>query len=207
MRRILSLTIAGLLSLSMAASAATTAANTNKVSPTLAVTATVQDAVSLTLSNGTTASINHCTVAAGSDYTMNFGTVDALASNAGNCNKFGPTTPGSTAAVYWSDYTLTPAWSSQAAQTNPTVTAYVSTNFTTTTGLTVVRDTANSSTAPATIGAFTALSTVSSGDTIASAVVNNTPITRFIGLQVAPTATTGLGTQQSATVTFTLTVQ
>jgi hypothetical protein len=207
MKRILSLTIAGLLTLSMAASAATSAANTNKVSPTLQVSATVQDAVSLTLSTGNTSSISHCSVAAGSDYTMAFGTVDALASNAGNCNKFAPATPGTTAAVYWSDYTLTPTWSSQATQANPTVTAYVSTNFTATTGLTVVRDTANSSTAPTGVGSFTALSTLTTGDTIATAAANNTPITRFIGLQVAPTATTGMGTQQTATVTFTLTVQ
>lgn len=212
MRKILSLAIAGLL-MSMTAFAATTATNTNKVSPTLQVSATVQDAVSLTLSVGTTASISHCSVTAtGSspDYTMAFGTVDALATNAGNCNKFAPATPGTSAAVYWSDYTLLPTWSSQASDVAPTITAYVSSAFTANDGLTVVRDTANSSTVPAGVGSFTALATAAPGDTIASgttAIVNNTPITRFIGLQVAPTATAGVGTQQTATVTFTLTIQ
>ena len=44
---------------------------------------------------------------------MNFGTVDALGINAGNCNKFAPTTPGTTNAIYWSDYNLNPVFTSQ----------------------------------------------------------------------------------------------
>src|SRR3974377_568374 len=85
--------------------AQTQATNTNKVSPTLQVSANVQKAVQLTLSTGTVAAA-HCAVAAGggTDYSMNFGTVDGLGINAGNCNKFSPTTPGVTNAVYWSDY-------------------------------------------------------------------------------------------------------
>jgi hypothetical protein len=208
MRRILSLTIATLFAVSTAASATVAVANSKTVSPTLQVSATVQSAVSLTLAAGATTGISHCSVAAGSDYTMAFGTVDALAVNAGNCNVYAPATPGTGSAIYWSDYTLTPIWAGQATQTTPTITAYVSTNFTANTGLTVVRDTNNSSTKPL-IGGFSNMSTVSSGDTIAtgsSAIVNNTPITRFIGLSVAPTATVGLNTPQTATVTFTLTL-
>jgi len=75
--------------------ASTSATNTNTVSPALVVNVTVQKAISLTLATGT-----GCTVAAGSDYSMNLGTVDALAINSGCASKFAPTTPGTTNAVY-----------------------------------------------------------------------------------------------------------
>src|SRR5258708_5934800 len=90
--------------------ASTQNTNTNTVAPTLQINVNVQKAVRLTLSTGTVAA-THCAVVAGGgspDYTMNFGTVDALAINAGNCNVFAPVTPGVSNAVYWSDYTLTP---------------------------------------------------------------------------------------------------
>ncbi len=95
----------GMMALSTAAFAATTATNTNTVSPTLQISATIQSAVQLTLSTGT-AAVTHCAVTpgTGTDYAMSFGTVDALAINNGACNKFAPTTPGVTNAIYWSDY-------------------------------------------------------------------------------------------------------
>src|SRR5215472_13324204 len=114
MKRRLIIPLAVLTAATMA-HAGTQATNTNTVSPTLQVSANVQKAVQLTLSTGTVAAA-HCAVAAGgggNDYSMNFGTVDGLGINAGNCNKFSPTTPGVSNAVYWSDYQLTPVFSSQ----------------------------------------------------------------------------------------------
>jgi type 1 fimbria pilin len=191
--------------------AQTSATNTNKVTPTLSVSANVQTAVQLTLSTGTVAAA-HCAVAAGSgtDYSMNFGNVDGLGINGGNCNKFAPTTPGVSNAVYWSDYTLTPVFSSQSVSTN-TITAKVTTTFggvaNGTTNLIVVRDTANSATLPASAASFSNVGSASA-DTIATNAANGTAITRYIGIAVTPANGAGILTgNQSATVTFTLTVQ
>lgn len=189
----------------------TQATNTNKVSPTLAVSANVQKAVQLTLSTGTVAAA-HCAVAAGAgtDYSMNFGTVDGLGINAGNCNKFAPATPGVTNAVYWSDYQLTPVFSSQSVSTN-TITAQVTTTFggvaNGTSNLIIVRDTANSATLPASAASFSNMGSASA-DTIATNAANGTAITRYIGIAVTPANGASVLTgNQSATVTFTLTVQ
>ena len=191
--------------------AGTQATNTNTVSPTLQVSANVQKAVQLTLSTGTVAAA-HCAVAAGgggTDYSMNFGNVDGLGINAGNCNKFSPTTPGTTNAVYWSDYQLTPVFSSQSVSTN-TITAQVTTTFggvaNGTSNLIVVRDTANSATLPASAASFSNVGSASA-DTIATNAANGTAITRYIGIAVTPANGAGILTgNQSATVTFTLTV-
>jgi hypothetical protein len=198
----------GMMALSTAAFAGTTATNTNTVSPTLQISATIQSAVQLTLSTGT-AAVTHCavTAGAGTDYAMSFGTVDALGINNGNCNKFAPTTPGVTNAIYWSDYNLTPVFTSQAASTNASITAKVTTDFAAPHNILVVRDSANSSTVPASDAAFTALST-GTPDTIAGPVASGTALTRFIGVAVTPSNAAGVLTgAQSATVTFTLTVQ
>lgn len=190
--------------------AGTQAANTNTVSPTLQVSANVQKAVQLTLSTGTVAA-THCAVAAGggTDYSMNFGTVDGLGINAGNCNKFSPTTPGTTNAVYWSDYQLTPVFSSQSVSTN-TITAQVTTTFggvaNGTSNLIIVRDTANSATLPASAASFSTMGSASA-DTIATNAANGTAITRYVGIAVTPANGASVLTgNQSATVTFTLTV-
>lgn len=210
MKKQLTIIMAVLVSLTVA-HAGTQATNTNTVSPTLAVSANVQKAVQLTLSTGTTAAA-HCAVAAGAgtDYSMNFGTVDGLGINAGNCNKFSPVTPGSTNAVYWSDYQLTPVFSSQSVTTN-TITAQVTTTFggvaNGTSNLILVRDTANSATLPASAGSFTAVGSASA-DTIATNATNGNAITRYIGIAVTPANGASVLTgAQSATVTFTLTVQ
>ncbi len=110
--------------------AGTQGTNTNTVSPTLQISANVQKAIRLTLSTGT-AAVTHCAVVAGGgspDYTMDFGAVDALGINAGNCNLFAPATPGVSNAVYWSDYNLTPVFTGQSATTS-TVTAQVTTDL------------------------------------------------------------------------------
>ena len=88
--------IAKLLLTATASFAATSAANTNTVSPTLVVSATIQDAVMLNLKTGTLGGMTgHCTIAAGGggDYNMNFGTVDALAVNPGWARVY-PDKPG-----------------------------------------------------------------------------------------------------------------
>jgi type 1 fimbria pilin len=204
-------TIMAVLIAATVAFAQTQATNTNKVSPTLQVNANVQKAVQLTLSTGTVAAA-HCAVAAGggTDYSMNFGTVDGLGINAGNCNKFSPTTPGVTNAVYWSDYQLTPVFSSQSVSTN-TITAQVTTTFggvaNGTSNLIMVRDSANSSTLPASAASFSNMGSASA-DTIATNAANGTAITRYIGIAVTPANGASVLTgNQSATVTFTLTVQ
>ena len=198
----------GMMALSTAAFAATAATNTNTVSPTLQISATIQSAVQLTLSTGT-AAVTHCavTTGTGTDYAMSFGTVDALAINAGACNKFAPTTPGVTNAIYWSDYNLTPVFTSQTASAASSITAKVSADFAAPHDLTVVRDSANTATVPTGVASFAPVST-GTPDTIASAVVSGTALTRFIGVAVAPVNAAGIPpTAQTATVTFTLTVQ
>jgi len=207
MKKYLLIFALGMMALSTAAFAGTQATNTNTVSPTLQVSATIQRAVRLTLSTGT-AAVTHCTVVnngGNPDYKMDFGTVDALGINAGNCNLFGPANPGVDSAIYWSDYNLTPIFTGQPT-TNNTITAQVTTNFTAA-NASIVRDSANSSTVPANAAAFTAVG-VATADTIATNAANGTALPRFIGVAIAPTNGAGTLTgAQSATVTFTLTVQ
>ncbi|MBZ5504612.1 MAG: hypothetical protein LAO78_03895 [Acidobacteriia bacterium] len=208
MKKYLTIFALGMMAFSTAAFAGTTATNTNTVSPTLQISATIQSAVQLTLSTGT-AAVTHCavTAGAGTDYAMDFGTVDALGINNGSCNKFAPATPGVSNAIYWSDYNLTPVFTSQAASSNASITAKVTTDFAAPNNILVVRDSANSSTVPASAAAFTALST-GTPDIIAGPVVSGTALTRFIGVAVTPSNAAGVLTgAQSATVTFTLTVQ
>ncbi|MBV9073088.1 MAG: hypothetical protein JOZ10_05595 [Acidobacteria bacterium] len=202
---------ATLLTMASTTFAATQAANATSVAPTMTVSATIQKAVSLTLSTGATGGVSHCAVAAGGnppDYTMNFGTVDALGINAGNCNKFNPATPGTSDAVYWSDYQLLPVYTSHQTFGSTTVTAQVTTDFGAPHNIFIVRDSANSSTVPASAASMTAMGT-GSADTIGAAgVVSGTALTRFIGVEVKPTnGATVLQGAQTATVTFTLTVQ
>jgi len=209
MKRMTLAIFAALLTMASTSFAATNATNNNTVAPTLQVQVTVQKAVSLTLLTGTTAGILHCTVTptgASPDYTMDFGNVDALGINNGSCNKFAPTTPGVSDAIYWSDYQLVPVYTSQNPSAGSTITAQVTTNFATT-NLAIVRDTLNSSAVPAGVGDFSTMG-VGSADTIGTAgVASGTALTRFIGVQVAPTNGAGMTGAQTATVTFTLTVQ
>jgi hypothetical protein len=200
--------VAGLLLLASTAFAGTQATNTNTVAPTLQISANVQSAIRLTLSTGTAAT-PHCTITPTGgtpDYTVSFGTVDALAINAPTCGSvFAPAVPGTDSAIYWSDYNLTPVFAGQAATTN-TITAKVTTNFTAA-DIAVVRDSANSATVPTAATQFTPVGTATA-DTIATNAANGTAITRFIGVAVSPTNGAGTLTgAQTAVVTFTLTVQ
>jgi hypothetical protein len=204
----MTIAMAALLLTATATFAQTQATNTNKVSPTLQITANVQKAIRLTLSTGT-AAVTHCAVAPNGgnpDFTMNFGTVDALGINAGNCNLFAPATPGVSNAIYWSDYNLTPVFTGQSATTS-TITAQVTTDFAAPHNVFIVRDSANSNTVPASAAAFTSMGT-GSADTIATNPTSGTAITRYVGVAVTPAnGATVLTGNQSATVTFTLTVQ
>lgn len=212
MKKYCTLAMVGMLALATSSVAATQAVNVATVAPTLQISATIQKAVSLTLSTGTTAGISHCAVNAGGgppDYTMNFGTVDALAINAGNCNKIAPTVPGTDNAIYWSDYKVTPVYTSHQVFAGTTVSAQVTADFAAPNNIFVVRSaTATSSTTPTLLTDFAALST-GSADTIGAAgVASGTALTRFIGVAVKPdNNVAALQGPQSATVTFTLTVQ
>lgn len=191
-----------MLFLSMKAFATTGAANASTVSPTLQVNVTVQKAVQLTLSTGTT-----CTVGTGSgaDYAITIGTVDALGLSTPTCgNKYAPTTPGVTGSVYYSDYKLTPATSGQTGGTTASVKAYVSTPFANPTVLAVMYSTS----APTGVASFSAMSTSSaSQNSLISSGTNGTAVTSYIGVQVSvqngASAFTG---NDQATVTYTLTV-
>jgi type 1 fimbria pilin len=198
-KQIMILTAVAMAFVAMQASAATQATNTNTVSPTLVVNVTVQKAVSLTLATGTTCVIN----AGGSgDYNVSLGTVDALAINAAACgNKFAPTTPGVTNSAYYTDYVVTPVFTSQAVSTN-TITAYVSSNFAKA-NLSIVQSNA----LPASIAALTAMSTnVAAQTNVATNATSGTALTRYVGVAVAPTNAAGLTGADSATITYTLTV-
>lgn len=197
-KQLMILAIAAIVFTTVQAFGATQATGVATISPTLVVNVTVQKAVRLTLATGTT-----CAVTAGSDYAMNLGNVDALAIEAPACgNNYPPTTPGTTDAVYYSDYTLTPIFTSQSPDAGPTITAYVSTPFTLT-NLSVVQ--ANS--APASISSLTAMSTSSATPTsVATAVVSGTSLTRYIGVSVAPANGASLTGASTATITYTLTV-
>jgi hypothetical protein len=192
-------------------------ANTNVYSANLVVSATVEDAVLLSLSTGTLAGMNgHCGIAGTNpNYTMSFGTVDALGVSAGCGNVFAPQTPGQTPAVYYTDYQLTPAWAGLTATSAATLTAYAAapetgvnvqipntTDQSTTTGLNV----GTWSTLGATAGTATP---VVSGTVLSGAGADGTALTRFLALSIAPTATAAAsgGTNVSTTVTFTMTIK
>jgi type 1 fimbria pilin len=206
--------VLALMALSAAAFAQKTATNTNNVKTTLNVTALVQDAVQLTLSTGTVAAA-HCVVVAGTgtDYKMDFGTVDALAINNGNCNNFPPATPGSAAspAVYWSDYTLTPVWTGLTATNASSITAFTSTAAPAGVSI-VIPSTADQSTPGGlTVNTWTVIGNtaatatpVVSGGILAVGGADGKPLSRFLGLQVFPAAAPGA---VSAVVTFTMTIQ
>jgi hypothetical protein len=192
------------LGLSPAAFAATDAVNASSVSPTMQVTVTVQKAIRLTLSQGSSASA--CAVTTASDFSMNFGNVDALGINTPTCgSKFDPATPGTSAAAFYTDYKLTPVFTNQSS-TSATISAYVSTNFATLGNVLAVVQ-ANS--APANIGALSATSTNSGSPTsIGTGLASGTAITRYIGVTVQPTnsGSATVAGSDAATITYTMTV-
>ena len=210
MKRISIAIFVTLLTMASTSFAATQNTNTNKIQPTLQVSATVQSAIRLTLGTAT----GGCPVnpgSGGNDYAIDFGTVDALTINTGNCvgagaGKYAPTTPGqSDDAIYYTSYALNPEFTSQAATTN-TITAYVSTNFAANSPLSIVNGGVGAS-APAQ-ASFSAMSTSAPGSTVATNAASGTALTGWIGVKIAHTsgAAVVMGAQ-TAVVTYTLTVQ
>ena len=202
-KHLFTLTAVAMALVAVQASAKTQDTATNAVSPTLVVKVSVDKAVSLTLAAGTQCAINP---GGGGDYNVDFGTVDALAITAPTCgSSFAPTTPGTTNAVYYTDYKVTPIFTSQAVSTN-TITAYVSTNFLKG-NLSIVQSNA----LPGAIGALTAMSLsalpVASQTNVATDALSGTAYTRYVGVSVAPTNGAALTGADSATITYTLTVQ
>jgi hypothetical protein len=199
-----------LLTMASTSFAATQAANTNTVSPTLQITATVQDAVQLTLSTGTgLAGGASCAISNGgsTDYQMSFGNVDALAINAASCgNKY--LASGGSNTVYYTDYQVTPTFTSQPNNTgSASVKAYMSAS-TLTTNVGVVRDTANSGTNPANATQFTAMpTTLATAYSIATGpLTSGTALHPFIGVTISNANGASLTGAQTATITYVLTV-
>ncbi|GEM_PF-587427 len=203
--------LATLLTMASTTFAATQASPGTSVSPTLQLTATVQTAIRLTLAASTGCAFSAPT--GGQDYHMDFGTVDALTingpcANTGGAGKYAPTVPGSSDdATYYSNYTVTPQFTSQ-SQTTGTVKMYVSSNFAANTSLTVV-DGGSASALPAQAGFTASPTAAASAVTVVSSAASGTAYTRWLGVQVAHTngaSVAGVGAQQSATLTYTLTV-
>jgi len=154
---------------------------------------TVQNAVQLTLSTAPSGA----TIVPAADYSLNFGTVNALG--------IGPGAGLATQAVaggmvYHTPYLLNPAFAAFTS-TTATIKVYVSTNFAHPTILAL--DDASASGGP-----YSAISTNAGAATqITNTAADRSSITRYIGLFVAntngPTAFNGTDT---ATLTFTLTV-
>jgi hypothetical protein len=181
-----------------------TAVSTNTVSATLAVKATLAKAVQLTLNTG-----SGCTVSngGGGDFSLDFGTVDALGVSTGCAGAgAGKFTSGGNQAIYYSDYTITPAFTNQGTTTGSTLSAYVSSAFGQA-GFSIVQ----TNSAPSAFGDFAAMSTASGSQTDVkggSSIASSTALTRYVGVKVDGANTnTASGSSSTAVVTYTLTIQ
>jgi hypothetical protein len=167
--------------------------NGHSGSVTLTVTVQSQTAVQLTLGTAP----GGATIAAASDFSLNFGTVNGLG--------IGPAagfTTNSVAGgmVYHTPYLIEPAFSGMSS-TTATVKVYVSTNFAHPTLLTLNDATSSG-------GPYSAISTSAGAQTqISTSAADRSSLTRYLGLFVSSvngaTAYTG---SDSATLTFTMTV-
>jgi hypothetical protein len=207
--RLKSLVLLGIVAIAPSAYAQNTpktATGTNTVSATLAVKATLAKAVQLTLNTG-----SGCTVSngGGGDFSLDFGTVDALGISTG-CAGAGAgkytSTAGGSQAIFYSDYSITPAFTNQGTISGSTLSAYVSSAFGQS-GFSIVQ----TNTAPSAFADFTAMSTASGAQTDvkgASSIASNTALTRYIGVKVDGTnSNTPTGSSSTAVVTYTLTIQ
>ena len=180
-----------------------TATGANTVSATLAVKATLAKAVQLTLNTGT-----GCTVSdgGGGDFSLDFGTVDALGISTGCAGAGAGRFTSSNQAIYYSDYTITPAFTNQGTTTGSTLSAYVSSAFGQA-GFSIVQ----TNSAPSAFGDFAAMSTASGAQTDvkgASSITSNTALTRYVGVKVDGTNSNApTGSSSTAVVTYTLTIQ
>jgi hypothetical protein len=180
-----------------------TAVSTNTVSATLAVKATLAKAVQLTLNTG-----SGCTVSngGGGDFSLDFGTVDALGISTGCAGAGAGKFTGTNQAIYYSDYTITPAFTNQGTTTGSTLSAYVSSAFGQS-GFSIVQ----TNSAPSAFGDFTAMSTASGAQTDVkggSTITSATALTRYVGVKVdGSNANAASGSSSTAVVTYTLTIQ
>jgi hypothetical protein len=178
------------------AKATTTAANTNTVAPTLVVNATVQTAVSLTLTTGTSGS--PCTISpdGGGDYSLSFGNVNGLGVGTPTC---GTVTSTSSNATYSTSYQVTATYSGFSTYNGTTVTL-TTPGFTHSSLLTLGE-------AATTAGPFTAVP--ATGTTVSiPATTSASAVSRALSLTVANTNGGGsFNGADSAIITFTLTVQ
>jgi hypothetical protein len=160
------------------------------------LTETVQDAVQLNLAQSGTG----LAVAAGSDFSMGFGNVNALGINP----RAGLTTSSQAGGIiYQTPYNLLPAFADFSSP-SATIKVCVSKTFTHSTILVLEKSSTGSS------GSFSNISTSCSGagpDTLTSSAADRSTLTQYLGLFVSnvngATAFTGLDT---ATLTYTLTV-
>jgi len=159
--------------------------------------------VQLTLNTG-----SGCTVSngGGGDFSLDFGTVDALGISTGCAGAGAGKFTNSNQAIYYSDYTITPAFTNQGTTTGSTLSAYVSSPFAQS-GFSIVQ----SNSAHAAFADFSAMSTASGAQTDvkgASSIATGTALTRYVGVKVDGTSTnTPTGASSTAVVTYTLTIQ
>jgi len=167
--------------------------NGNHKTVTLTLSATLQNAVQLTLGTAP----GGATITPAADFNLNFGNVNALG--------IGPGAGLATTAVaggniYHTAYLLNPVFSAMTSTTG-TIKVYVSTNFAHP-ALLILND------ASATNGPYSAISTNAGAQTqITNAATDRSSITRYLGLFVSNVnGATAFNGSDTATLTFTLTV-
>lgn len=175
--------------------ASTYATGTNTVAPTMKVSVTVQSAVQLTLATGTSG----CTISAGSgtDYQISFGNVNGLGVGTPTCGVVASTTASN--ATYATTYQMTASYAGFSTYSSAAV-VETTPGFTHSALLTLGE-------AATTSGPFTTIP--SSGSTVSiPATSSGTAINRALSVTVANTnGGSSFTGADSATVTFTLTVQ
>jgi hypothetical protein len=168
---------------------------TSTATATMSLKVTPQNAVQLTLGTAP----GGLTISAASDYTTNFGNVNAL--GVGNPSAGVTKISAANGTIYSTPYLIQPAFSNQTSSTG-SVKMYVSTNFANTTVLEL--DDASSC---CTAGSFTALPTTSPGSAQIASVTSGSSITRYLGVLVKKAnGAAGLTGGDNATITFSLTV-
>ncbi len=176
------------------------------VSGNLQVTVNVQKAIRLKIEKS-----NGCDIGGSSSpFTMNFGDVDALGISAGcsgtGAGKLLPNVPGTDAAVYYTDYKITPIFTNQ-NKVKAEITAYVNGAISGPASVLKILDGATP-----TLGGLTEMKSSSTDQTSitgSTGVDNKTEIVRYLGVSVSPTSATSgtMNGSATATITYTMTVK
>lgn len=168
---------------------------TSTATATLAMTVSVQNAVQLTL--GTAA--GGLTISPATDYSANFGSVNAL--GVGNASAGVTKIATANGTIYSTPYLIQPSFSDFTSSAG-SVKVFVSTNFANTTVLEL-----DDASACCAAGSFTALPTASPGTAQIAGVSSGSSIMRYLGLRVKQAnGAAGLTGADTAIVTYTLTV-